>query len=431
METVVSLRELHPGQKRLRRVCDRHLYTTAVLGRRWGKTYFGIDRLFNRAIEWTQPWRYQAMWVSPVFDLGAVAWAEWHEMIPPSIFKSNKTEKTVELTTNGSLIFFRSADNPDSLISRGLDDVVIDEAARVSSDAVERALMPALADRGGRALAITTPLGRRNWSYRWFQRGLDPLKKSYGCLQGPSTENPNPRIQQWVKENTPPEMGGSGHIPYDIFRQEILAEFLEDKAAVFKSIQQCINPDIQTDLLQSWGTTQPNVLGVDFAKHQDYTVVSGFKDYDDRPSLVGWDRWHRIAWPEQVRRLKEIDDALEEAIWFIDATGVGDKLFDDMVEMGLTVSPVRFTADKKQKLVQKASADIENEAVWYPEIPVMISEMEQFSYEILPSGSFRYGPPDETLHDDCVISFCLGVWGMRSFTRAGDLRFIGALDGSN
>jgi hypothetical protein len=362
------------------------------------------------------------MWVSPVFDLGNVAWAEWHEMIPSSLFKSNKTERTIEILDNG-IIFFRSADNPDSLISRGLDDVVIDEAARVSSDAVERALMPALADRGGKALAITTPLGRRNWSYRWFQRGLDPAKKRYGCLQGPSTQNPNPRIQEWVLENTPPEMGGEGNIPYDIFRQEILAEFLEDQAAVFKNIRGCIDPDLE---LGPWNETQPNVVGVDFAKHQDYTVLSGFKEIGGMSTLVSHARWTRLAWPLQLQMIKEVDDVLDDVIWYIDATGVGDKLFDDMVEMGLTVAPVRFTQDRKQKLIQRSSTGIEQDLVRYPDVPVLISEMEQFAYEILPSGSFRYGPPDETMHDDCVISFCLGVWGMRAHMRAGDLKFIGA-----
>ncbi|MGC8838503.1 MAG: hypothetical protein ACP5UM_08815 [Anaerolineae bacterium] len=43
--------------------------------------------------------------------------------------------------------------------------------------------------------------------------------------------------------------------------------------------------------------------------------------------------------------------------------------------------------------------------------PVLLSEMESFEMEQLPSGMVRYSAPPG-MHDDCVISLCLAWSGL-------------------
>ncbi len=420
-----SLYTLHPGQRRLSRLMNDHRFVVASLGRRWGKTYFADDYSFNFLID--KPERI-AMWVAPTFDLGSIAWDEWHRIVPPSLFESNKTDRTIKLI-NGSRFFFRSADRPDSLIGRGLDLLIIDEAARVSEDAIERALLPSVADRGGKILAITTPLGKRNWVYRWYKKGLDPSNPLYGCLTGSSTENPNPEIKRWVQSMMPRSMGGDGEMPEDIFIQEILAQFLDDAAAVFRNIMGCIDPSLsalQSTNSEDWAAAKPTVIGIDVAKHRDYTVMSGARILPHEVvKMTCWDRWHRIPWPQQVQRIVSHCKAAGSPVVYLDATGVGDAVYDDLVKAGLFVFPYKFsTNEAKVRAIQRLSLDMQNSKIRYPNVPVYLSELEDYSYEISTSGVFKYSAPDN-LHDDCVISLALMNLGARRLARQADFRFLG------
>jgi hypothetical protein len=374
------------------------------------------------------------MWVSPTYDLCSIAWDEWHRMIPSSLAQSNKTEKRINLI-NGSTFFFRSADRPDSLIGRGVHRLYVDEAARVSEEAMLRSLLPSIADTSGTVLAITTPFGKRNWIYKWFRRGqsTDLRFQEYGYVQGPSTENPSPAIREWVNEMAPIEMGGKGGLPEHIFRQEILAEFLDDAAAVFRHVRECINPLRKSSLLANWKITRPRAMGLDIAKHQDYTVLFGMSprrlDHDDpsdhaslhylpkrfhKPgrTVVGWDRFHRLSWPLQRRRVKEAWLAAGKPPLWIDATGVGDAVFDDLRHEGVKVMPYKFTNESKQHLVEGAVVDVESENIDYPHIPSLIQEMEGYEYELTPLARVKYSAPDGE-QDDNVIGLCLANHGAK------------------
>lgn len=397
-EIRIALPALHAGQLRVRDACNRAQYTTAVFGRRGGKSHFGVRRIWKRSTILGP--KYRALWVAPTYDLTQVATDEWAMLFPRTVYDLNKTDHTIQLITGGK-IFFRSADKPDSLLGRGYDDAIVDEASRISIDAIKRAVLPTLADRNGKALAITSPKGKRNWVHEWYQRGLDPTQPQWASVHAPSTENPNPSIQAWCKEMAPVELGGSGGLPLDIYRQEILAEFLDDAASVFRNVRGCIG-----GMLQSWEAAKPDVIGIDVAKHQDYTVLTGMGDRDGKRRVVAWDRFHRISWPMQMDRIKAAFLAADRPMVMVDATGVGDKVLDDLRAMGVAAYPYKFTQETKQRLVQGLALDIEQGNIAYPDIPVLTGELESYAYEIGANGSFRYNAP-EGMHDDAVISLGL------------------------
>jgi hypothetical protein len=80
--------------------------------------------------------------------------------------KINETELSFELK-NGSIISLKGADNYDSLRGIGLDYLVLDEFADITSEAWYETLRPTLADREGGALFIGTPKGL-NWAHDLF-----------------------------------------------------------------------------------------------------------------------------------------------------------------------------------------------------------------------------------------------------------------------
>lgn len=88
-----------------------------------------------------------------------------------------------------SEVHCKSAENPDNLVGDKLDWLIFDEAAQSSMRIWEQYLEPALADRDGWALFITTPRGY-NWIYELYKRGKDPGEPDWQSWKGPTSDNP-------------------------------------------------------------------------------------------------------------------------------------------------------------------------------------------------------------------------------------------------
>ena len=136
----------------------------------------------------------------------------------------NRSKLRVEATT-GAVVEFKSADKPDNLRGEGVDLLVADEAAEIDQYAYENALRPTLTDsEDSRMIAISTPKGR-GWFFEFFQRGRSEDWPEYEAFQGPTTENPF--INQSDVDTAEREL------PERVFRQEYLAEFVEETGSVW------------------------------------------------------------------------------------------------------------------------------------------------------------------------------------------------------
>lgn len=130
-------------------------------GRRFGKTHLAALELMASAVNRKGSINW---YVAPTYrQAEQIAWAKLKSMIPAAyIAAKNESDLSIVLR-NRSIIALRGADNPDSLRGPGLDFVVLDEAAFQKHEAWAEVLRPALSDRLGRALFISTPCG-----YNWF-----------------------------------------------------------------------------------------------------------------------------------------------------------------------------------------------------------------------------------------------------------------------
>lgn len=82
--------------------------------------------------------------------------------------KINESDLTITLV-NGSKVYLRSADNPDNLRGVSMDYLVMDEAAMIDQKMWTEVCRPALSDREGDALFLTTPKGKGSWIYELWQ----------------------------------------------------------------------------------------------------------------------------------------------------------------------------------------------------------------------------------------------------------------------
>jgi len=109
--------------------------------------------------------------------------------------KENRGAMTFEFP-NGSLIEFKSSDDPQSLRGAGLDILWMDEAAFIRSEEPWQVMRPALSDKQGLLITTTTPDGK-NWFYEEFWNKDAISDPNQGRVEYRSIDNPYFPKREW------------------------------------------------------------------------------------------------------------------------------------------------------------------------------------------------------------------------------------------
>lgn len=365
-------------------------------GRRFGKTVFAGNVVVKTAF--SKP-NSMSWIVSPRYSQTMIMWRKVNKLIPKEyITDSSKGDFWIELE-NGSMVFAKSADNPDSLVGEGLDLCVLDEAARVKPEAWEVSLQPTLLDSDGDAILLSTPKGK-NWFYTEYLKGLNKDDfPEYQSFHFTSYDNPflDPKLIDRKKKT----------MPWLMFKQEILAEFVDDGGEVFSGIDACIYDCTHTDPIPG----REYVMGGDLAKYEDFTVLYVI-DTETR-KVVWFKRLPHMDWAPQKDIIEYAHHKWNDAPLLIDATGVGDPIVEDLEKRCIGVIPYKFSGNTlKKQVIEGLQVAFQNRDIFIPRDKVLLGELGAYSYERLPkSGLFRYGAPPG-FHDDCVTALALAVWGL-------------------
>ena len=185
---------------------DEHRFQVCAAGRRFGKSFFAAYKLFANAAE-THKVRSDGTeidlagevvyYVGPTFKQAREnLWEVCMQMGQGLIASVRQNEGEIKLT-NGRLIRFKGADDPDSLRGVGLHYVVMDEYAFMKPSVWEYIIRPALGRAEGGALFIGTPDGKNHFFEMWTAAslGLDPSSgkpsDEWAAFQFRSGDNPH------------------------------------------------------------------------------------------------------------------------------------------------------------------------------------------------------------------------------------------------
>ena len=102
--------------------------------------------------------------------------------------KINESDLTITLV-NGSHIYLRSGDNPDTLRGVSMDYLVMDEAAMIDHRMWTEVCRPALSDRQGGGIFLTTPKGKNSWVYQLWQGAHE--QENWGAFKYTTLEGGN------------------------------------------------------------------------------------------------------------------------------------------------------------------------------------------------------------------------------------------------
>lgn len=326
----ITLPPLHEGQHSVRR--SRARFKVIRAGRRWGKTRMCTAIALAEIIVRGRCW-----WVAPTYQIASIAWRQFKQLaaqIPRSDIKEG--DKTISFF-GGGFVTMKTADNPTALRGEGLDLIIIDEAAHIANwDAVwNQALRPALSDRQGRAVMISTPKGHNHF-HELYQRAA--TDDAWAAWHFPSWSNPYLAAEEIDAARS--------QLPALVFRQEYGAEFVQLTGAMFRreffqivdEIPACASWVRFYDLAASTKTTADFTVGAKVGLSEGTLVIAD----------VVRGRWE---WPEVLKVIRQTAALDGPAVAVgIEDVGVQKGLYQmlrrEPILAGTPIKPIKVTTDK-------------------------------------------------------------------------------------
>lgn len=390
-EVTVVLPKLHKGQRKCYR--ERKRFNTVNCGRRWGKTLFGIYLVCLTALD-----GHPAGWFAPEYKYLLPAWEECKRRLAPITKRTSEQQKLIELHTGGTIEFWSMSDE-DAGRSRKYKRVVMDESAMVLNleSIYNNAIRPTLSDLIGDAWMLSTPKGMNFFRRRWDlgQKGGD----KYSSWTMPTSTNPYIAASEIAE--------AKAELPERVFRQEFLAEFLEDAGGVFTGVRDAINPVAPVRrgdaLILAGQHVGPFVMGVDLARYNDFTVISVV---DSTGKQIFFLRLQGMPWERQCDQIEKVAKIFPSVTIVVDATGMGDPVAEMLINRGLMVTPYKISATSKKALIDNLAMRIERKEALLLDVDEQTRELVAYEYQRTPSGRFTTNAP-EGMHDDTVIALGL------------------------
>jgi hypothetical protein len=395
----------HPKQKELIDICldDTTKYIVGCTGRQFGKTFLAINILMKWALEDNGS---TLMFVSPVYSQAKKVFAELSGIIVDTgLTKSiNKSELTIQFI-NGSILYFRSGEREDTLRGYTLDYLIMDEAAYQKDNVWKTVLRPTTLVRGKKVLFISTPKGR-NWFYEVALRGDNDDYPQYKTFRASSFETPYISEQELLEAKQ--------SLPEGIYKQEILAEFIDDGGEVFSNLKtNCTLISYPPKV-----SGEKYYAGLDIGRANDYTVLTILNSKGEVVRIL---RERQNVWnviiSEVVKVLREYNPRV-----YVEINGIGDPIYEQIRKQYSQADPFITTNDSKQHIIEELILGLNEEKVRLPTQdlnPDLYRELSVFTYEYSPkTRRVKYGAPS-SFHDDMVMSLALSYESLRKRVNAG------------
>ena len=374
----------HDGQRQIRQNARR--FNVVAWGRRAGKTEEAKALCVDPAVL-----AYPVAYYAPTYKDLLEVWREMVMMLEPVTARVSAGEHRIENIAGGVLEFW-SPGSGNAGRGRKYKRVIFDECAFIPNllDIWNYVVRPTLADLRGDAWFFSTPKGRGGFWQLW-QMGQDG-RADWVSWQMPSSVNPHvPADEIAALAETMPEM---------VYRQEILAEFLDDTRGVFRHVLEAATAVPQDGMIGGHTYT----VGVDWARDSDFTAIAV---YDAKlGEIVALDRFNQIDYQIQLGRLTALCDRFRPSAVVAEANSIGAPLIEQLQRAGLPVVAFTTTNASKQVAVDALALALENRAIRFIPDPVLMAELQAYEGERLPGGLMRYGAPPG-MHDDTVMAVML------------------------
>lgn len=393
MQTLqINVDALHEAQQIVYN--DPSRFKVLNCGRRFGKTALAKRAIVDYVVKRGMPVGVFA----PTYKNISEVWRSLKTTLEPVTTDRSEQEKYIKVLTGGTLECW-SLDKIDTLRGRKYALAVIDEAAIVRNhDYFNAVIRPTLTDYKGGAYFLSTPRGRNHF-WQLYQLGLRQLDNEWVSFNYPTIANPFMDAEEIESARR--------QIPDRLFRQEYLAEFLDDGGGVFRNVRACT----YGNMVNAPQADKRYAIGVDLGKHNDFTVFMVI-DAETR-QCVWYDHFNQIDYTVQLTRLNALCK-LYKPFNVVIERNIGEMFIEQAQRLGLPVTAFQTTNASKQMLIDNLALAFEQKQITIPQDELLINELESYEMERLPGGTFRYSAPDG-MHDDMVIGLAL-AWHGATYT---------------
>lgn len=392
MEITINLHKPHAKQQAFK--ASQAKRKVIVAGRRGGKTTGVADLAVEAMLHGRR-----VLEAAPTADQTSAFWKACKialaDAIKQGVVYKNETERLLELP-NGARIRTKTAFDANSLRGDYADLLILDEYSIMKPDAWDEVGAPMLLDNNGDAVFIFTPK-RKNHAHSMYVRALGDTSGRWAAFHYTSFDNPY-LSRQALEEIT-------HDMTEDAYKQEILAQFLDNEGAVFRNIAACVKAP---ECAPGDHAGHAIVVGCDWAKQQDYTCFSvGCLDCHHEVAL---DRFNQIDYSMQRDRLQTLFNQWQPAIIMTELNSIGQPIFEQLMADGLPVVGFNTTASSKPPLIENLALTLERAEWQFQSDPVWTAELEAYERKVSPNtGRSSYSAP-EGVHDDTVMARALMLW---------------------
>lgn len=389
--------------------------------------------------------------IGPTYKLLSQIERNFMHNFPRELVVSYDKENHVIETINGGLIEFRSADDPDSLVSVGLDICYITEAARIKQFDV---VIGNLTDRldspgrgpngtGGLMLINSSPRGRSffNEVCKWGIEGGSKQRPDWETWYISRWDNPtfadrrnkvfDKRISKWVERGDDPYLANERTYEQDLmlsrsdrqYREDILGIPSDEEGAQFPNFRAyaeiekpALDREKMREYIRKIRTPEPNFsysIGYDPAKQVDGAWLVVY--CEQTGEVVELVRLENVPYTVQINvHIKQLVKKWNYAMVRYGKTGLGEALEDIFKMAGIAYIAYPEQGKNKEKLVENLTTLVKEGKFKIHNVDdiaeMAIRQFEDYGYDISEKAkTVTYGNMTAGQHDDAVSASYFAV----------------------
>lgn len=408
-------------------------------------------QMLNEDRDYTYVPKVHGWIIAPTYKLAGQLLREIMNTFPRELVVNYDKENYSIDTINGGLIEFRSADDPDSLVSVGLDIVWITEAARIKQfdivigNITDRLDSPGRGPNGtgGLLLVNSSPRGRTffNEVCKWGIEGGRKQRPNWETFYVSRWDNPyfaslrnkvfDERIFKWVERTDDPYLANKRTYEEDLmlsrsdrqYREDILGLPSDDAGTQFPNFrEQAVidKPYLPKDELKKYiqdiKTPKPYYtysIGYDPAKSIDGACLVVY--CEQTGEAVEFMQLEKIPYNVQINvYIKELVKKWNYAIVRYGKTGLGEALEDIFKLAGIVYIAYPEQGKNKERLVENLTTLIKSGKYKIHNVDDVtekaIRQFEDYGFDISEKGkTITYSNMTAGGHDDFVSASYFAV----------------------
>jgi phage FluMu gp28-like protein len=315
----------------------------------------------------------------------------------PFHFSYTYNASTIKFSNGAEIVSLPN--NPDTLRGRS-SSLLFDEFAFIdNSSEVWQACIPFLTSPFGaekKLQIISTPAGQSGKFYELWTKS-DYFKTKVTLLDAVN-EGFNVDVDE-IRKTV---------IDEDIFASEYLCEFLDNDVSLFSYDL------LRGSVYETCPMTGKVWIGIDIGRTHDKTSIAILIEKDGILYVKAVESLANKDFDYQEKYIANLIKSLNPVRVYIDATGIGAMLAENIHKKFSQASEIKFNNGNKQEMFNLTKVGLSNGTLKLPNDTFLIDDLHKIRRIVSTSGALTYSAKsDETGHADDATAVALGVYAAR------------------